>query len=624
MKELHAMPHVPDRYHLCVLCGYSRAMSDEHTTGQSGNISQSNRLLSIRQITFSSGDTVHTDDARVTVFVGPNNAGKSACLAELYSMFELGTKNSGLVVDNIELDKGVPEALISWMNARHEPIPGIPGEPTYNTPRGSQIAESYLLKSWQGVTPMNHERYGDAIGEASHFVTRNIGIDNRANLASGADRTDLLTPTSRTIFDTLYLNYPLEKEISELSKKAFGSGLTLERLGGTRVCLRVGEIDLEPPTIRDYSIDYARAERALPELDRQGHGFRSFFGVYLPIKLQPVPVTFIDEPEMFLHPPQARLLGRVLGDLRNESTQIFIATHSTDIINGLIESDASIQIVRITREGNKNHVKELSTRQLRDIWSDYILRYSRVLDGIFYEHVVVCEGDADCRFYGAVLQEMSETKQIDLDPSNVLFLSGGGKAKIPTILDSLHALGVKASAIVDIDLVRDVDLLKKRYLHGHREHWDEIKQDWITLNATIVNTTPPESKDVVLARIKDLIDKESADRIGSKTATEIRSVLKNSEAWSRIKLMGVGGLPTRQAGDAMRAIIQKLKRHNIVVLDVGELESFDKEIKLKGGDFVAAALEQGLHKSSEPARKHVRLALNTRVDSESAPQITRE
>ena len=42
------------------------------------------------------------------------------------------------------------------------------------------------------------------------------------------------------------------------------------------------------------------------------------------------PVFLLDEPEAFLHPPQALQLGEIISGLVEPSQQIFIATHSAD------------------------------------------------------------------------------------------------------------------------------------------------------------------------------------------------------------------------------------------------------------------------------------------------------
>lgn len=68
-------------------------------------------------------------------------------------------------------------------------------------------------------------------------------------------------------------------------------------------------------------------------LPTENHGFRSFVATYLVLKCGRRPLLLLDEPEAFLHPPQTKRLAQIIGEAANEeSSQIFIATHSRDIL----------------------------------------------------------------------------------------------------------------------------------------------------------------------------------------------------------------------------------------------------------------------------------------------------
>ena len=64
----------------------------------------------------------------------------------------------------------------------------------------------------------------------------------------------------------------------------------------------------------------------MPRLDQQGDGMKSFMGLLLNIVASAYPVVLVDEPEAFLHPPQARLIGRMLGDEKDPGAQVLVAT----------------------------------------------------------------------------------------------------------------------------------------------------------------------------------------------------------------------------------------------------------------------------------------------------------
>lgn len=62
----------------------------------------------------------------------------------------------------------------------------------------------------------------------------------------------------------------------------------------------------------DRQDDYYNQVTKLPELQDQGDGMRSFASILLDTFTSDHTITLIDEPEAFLHPPQARLLGKML------------------------------------------------------------------------------------------------------------------------------------------------------------------------------------------------------------------------------------------------------------------------------------------------------------------------
>lgn len=73
----------------------------------------------------------------------------------------------------------------------------------------------------------------------------------------------------------------------------------------------------------------------------------------------------------------------------------FIATHSTDILDGLMAGGLNkIRLIRIRRDGDVNHIKELSREKTASISNDPLTRYSGVFSGIFFQRVIIAEADS--------------------------------------------------------------------------------------------------------------------------------------------------------------------------------------------------------------------------------------
>src|SRR6185436_17578252 len=112
------------------------------------------------------------------------------------------------------------------------------------------------------------------------------------------------------------------------------------------------------------------------------------------------PVCLIDEPEMCLHPPQAYNLGRFIGRFgaRDDSATL-VATHSSHILRGIIQSTQKVQIVRLTRPGRRFSAHLVPSAELTEALERPTLRAEAVLDGIFAQAVVVVEADGDRLVY---------------------------------------------------------------------------------------------------------------------------------------------------------------------------------------------------------------------------------
>lgn len=198
----------------------------------------------------------------------------------------------------------------------------------------------------------------------------------------------------------IYSDDALEKKLSDLFHEAFSERLIVNRGGGSKIPVHVGL-----PPVMDAGEDrvskgYLQKLKKLPILQNQGDGMRSFAGILFDTFTSQKTITMIDEPEAFLHPPQARLLGRMLVKNKPNDRQFFISTHSEDFLKGLLDANSDyVKIVRINRESNVNHIRILENEGVRLLWKDSILRYSNILSGLFHSKVVICESDTDCRFY---------------------------------------------------------------------------------------------------------------------------------------------------------------------------------------------------------------------------------
>ena len=106
----------------------------------------------------------------------------------------------------------------------------------------------------------------------------------------------------------MYLsNKEIENKLRRVFHDTFDMSIFFDYSGLKTLTFRVAkEFEKIPADTRDsYSIlsKYSK-------LDNQGDGFRSFVGVVLSLLLSEHRIILLDEPEAFLHPAQAKMLGR--------------------------------------------------------------------------------------------------------------------------------------------------------------------------------------------------------------------------------------------------------------------------------------------------------------------------
>ena len=312
--------------------------------------------------------------------------------------------------------------------------------------RGYNIAiyESNIQGFWKDGPPL---------GELARFFCMRLETEDRISGSNPAPSYKVLEEPVSNPIQLLYAKDSLEKRISKYFRRAFGEDLILFRLGGTEIPLLVGRRVRTKRGEDRISETYCRRLRdSTTPLKDQGDGMRSFANVILRLLAPMTPtILMLDEPEAFLHPPQARLLGELIAREHSSRALLFLATHSPDVLGGLLNvAPERLRVLRIHRRRNVNYVRELDKEQAKAIGKDPLMKFSSVLAGVFHQRVIVCESDSDCLFYSSLidLPEINGGENPD-----VLFVHANGKHRIKKLVRALVDLGVQVDAIVDIDIL---------------------------------------------------------------------------------------------------------------------------------------------------------------------------
>jgi energy-coupling factor transporter ATP-binding protein EcfA2 len=534
--------------------------------------------LSFESITFSDGQTLNFEDDEIVVFVGPNNAGKSASLRELKNYLSSPTPQT-VIARAVIKAVGNSNNLRDYLE-KHSQKTGITANLTYSG-TGYNIHHSHVSHFDQ-----IHNR-----GTVAPFFVAHAATENRIVGSNPAGAIALHQAPATEPIHQLLIDPTLASDICKLFKTAFGEDLIVLRAGGSTYPLYVGK---KPENkIGEDELSKSFVDQLLKDsvaLQNQGDGMRSFTTVLLNVLVaNNHTVQFLDEPEAFLHPPQARLLGEYIAQKRRGKSQLFIATHSTDILDGLMASGASkVRIIRIQRDGKINRVKELSKDKTLAIAKDALTKYSGVFKGIFYKHVIITESDGDCQFYSSFLnlKSIAGEKQPD-----VLFIHAAGKHRMGQLVETLKSLDVPVSVIADIDILNDENTFKSLFekLNGN---WNDVSTSWRAIKTDVEAKNPPMNIEQVKRLILEELNSLSGTGVFPKaTEVSIKKVFKTISPWDAIKQSGRSALKGPSVGH-FDSITQKCSENGLWIVPVGELEGFCRSIEARHGpDFVEKVLE---------------------------------
>jgi hypothetical protein len=395
---------------------------------------------------------------KITIFVGPNNSGKSLILREIESYFNDFNRDFKLL-DKIDLKMPTLEDLNEFfenyklVDSRYNPSPGhifltkrtVDGkiQPIQinraifeEVLRGIQNNYQYFLQNYHGM-----------------FLLRLDG-STRFNLTSPQNGGDL-GAFPDNILMALFIDDESRIKIREIIADAFGKYFVIDPT--SMLTLRIKLSDKPPVDKSEEQALDARARKFHSEasdIKDLSDGVKAFTGIVTSVFSGDFKILLIDEPEAFLHPPLARKLGLRLAQLAPERNATLVAaTHSSDFIMGCIQSGKEVNIIRLTYQDGLSTAKLLPSSELTSLMRDPLLRSTGVLGSLFHDTVIITESDADRAFYQEINERLINFGNKGLTSS--LFLNAQNKQTIYRILGPLRNLGIKAAAIVDIDVVKE-------------------------------------------------------------------------------------------------------------------------------------------------------------------------
>jgi hypothetical protein len=509
-------------------------------------------------------EPLEVEPATVMVLVGPNNSGKSLALREIETWCSSAERDRK-VIDSIEVEfptdvegvKSVMEPFIAWSEmgkvsehnasenktveymdwncGMHRPSLG-PGQPVQT----DRFFENQIERNLEGMAAGKREMYE---ANLRSFLTRwhVIRLDGRRRfeLTDPVEGGDLSEPAANHLL-ALAQNGAAREVVRGLTYEAFRLHFVLDflRVGWVRI-----RMSRRPPVDDDEELGLGGRAQAFHReatlIEELGDGVKCFTGLVAAVLSSRLGILLIDEPEAFLHPPLARVLGRALGRLaRERQGSLIVGTHSAEFLMGCLESGSDTAIVRLGYEDGVATARQLPAADVQRLAQDPFLRSTDVLRALFHRGAVVCESDTDRVVYDEMNRRLLDQGRGVRD---VLFLNTQGDSNVRNVVGSLRQLGVPAAAIVDLDVIRSTV-------------WHPL------LAACGVSQERRRQLDPERLHLRDVFD----------------ALAKSAQAVGGPNPLKRGGIEALDAKDRVRAeaLLGELASYGLFLAPVGELEAW--------------------------------------------------
>jgi hypothetical protein len=301
----------------------------------------------------------------------------------------------------------------------------------------------------------------------------------------------------------------------------------------------------------------------------------------------------LDEPEAFLHPPQARRLATALVDLKPPEAQLFVATHDSNFVRGLLDgSREDLSIVRVSRNGQKNPMHVIAPATLSSVAQDPVLRHSNIIDSIFHTAAVVCEAEADCLLYESVAVDCGLVP----DGIAIQFTGSSGKQRVLRVCELLRELGVPVAAVVDFDILKSQEavLARVQALGGDASSLKGLVAS-VASQLQSLAAESVRSRAEYEAEIERVFgDMEPNAQISNSKLGELSRLAASMGQWSHLKNNGASATRGQVHAD-VKKLLGELAGRRLHIVPDGELESWFRDAPGKGASHVAHVLDREWH-----------------------------
>ncbi|QFY43976.1 AAA family ATPase [Candidatus Methylospira mobilis] len=528
----------------------------------------------IERLRFNDGTEIVP--GHLTVVVGPNNCGKSRILKDIKSLTSDQTSKSVVVT---ELDFNLPSSVTELVDSCEITTFTDENNNVFLRTLSSNLVSQHNVPvglgwetSFQNLLNQNNSNTKRLFSHwfGSFFVSF-FETEERLKLAKESESSEkgIMTNLLQAFYQE---GAEVERKLRNIVKEAFSIDIKLDYSSLRKILFRIGEnfddCPEDPRKALSYFDDFER-------LDTQGDGLRSFVATLLAVLVGKRPVLLLDEPESFLHPPQAFRLGEVIADQAVGERQVVVSTHSSEFLRGILSKRQDITIIRVDRAENTNRIRSLDSAQVARIANDPLLSSTRIMEGLFYKGAIIVEADADAVFYQRIARQLERADSFHIAHAH-------NKQTVAKVLHPYRTLSIPFSAIVDFDVIRVRNEFKS--LLEELDFPGESIGKALELQATIVGYIENVDQGQMLSaqlveleseisRIRTNEHEVGAGTLLSELAGNLKRVRESGSPWKEYKKSGAAAL-NEETRPLFHRLSEICEENGLFIVPVGELEGW--------------------------------------------------
>jgi hypothetical protein len=514
------------------------------------------------------------------VLVGPNSSGKTQLLRDIRDRIS-GEPRRLVVASDISIETPDETSFLQCLKAEgyifsiwtdDDEEQYMPRTTYIGSGQGAQNVGTRQLSQWktQSAQAAQRNRRNEYLSWFSKFLVTVLFLENRLTALKPVGTIDFENQPPSNDLHALHLSDAARLALTEEIQRAFSKAIWSCAAKGNQLCLRVSDDGQVPTAEARLSVHEMAKYRTI---ESEGDGMKSYVCTAISLLLGRRPVSIIDEPELCLHPPQAYNLGQFIGRTATaDNTTTFVATHSSQILRGIIQTASSLQIVRLTRRAGSFAARHVSSETIREAMRKPTVRAETVLDGIFAQAVVIIEADSDRIVYHASWEAVGGERNFDIH-----FATAGGTGAIADTAQLYQVLGIPVAVITDLDVLSDPGKVAQILgaLHHNPDDVQRLSILAADVAARLAALPPTVSEEEARNRLNRLAERPYSWTNGDDKGlvdgiSELRADLNGMRA---LKRGGIRALPGELAASASE-LVQDLARHGLFVVPVGELEEW--------------------------------------------------